>query len=291
MGRPKKDVTHIFNTVMHSKSFGDFIPLYESQPLYDTNGSYLSRMITVKFVDTGTIDTFRLTNVLTGEIKDVYRPNICGVACIGHVQIPTDTKIYDLFYDMIGRCYNPKRIEYSYYGARGITVCQRWLCFENFLEDVKHLPNFDIWYSGADYQLDKDTLQQGVPDNQKVYSPTTCMFINRLDNLKEEYLSRVPKNNFRGAQISSRHNDGTIIYATQVNPTPNTKIYLGSFYSREAAARLANEWFLANGRPLNRTNMSMAEAELYRAYNKNDKDKAPIIVDECKVLLYKLIDK
>lgn len=37
---------------------------------------------------------------------------------------------------MIARCTNPKMDSWKYYGARGITVCERWRQFALFLEDM-----------------------------------------------------------------------------------------------------------------------------------------------------------
>lgn len=37
---------------------------------------------------------------------------------------------------MKARCLNPKGKSYKDYGGRGITVCERWLTFENFLADM-----------------------------------------------------------------------------------------------------------------------------------------------------------
>jgi hypothetical protein len=41
---------------------------------------------------------------------------------------------------MITRCINPNNERYKDYGGRGITVCDRWLKFENFLEDMGECP-------------------------------------------------------------------------------------------------------------------------------------------------------
>lgn len=41
---------------------------------------------------------------------------------------------------MLQRCMNPKNTDYHSYGGRGITVCKRWLVFENFARDVGKRP-------------------------------------------------------------------------------------------------------------------------------------------------------
>ena len=46
------------------------------------------------------------------------------------------TPIHNNWWSMIQRCHNPKVKAYADYGARGISVCERWHTFENFLEDM-----------------------------------------------------------------------------------------------------------------------------------------------------------
>ena len=38
------------------------------------------------------------------------------------------------------RCINSKRQYYKYYGGRGIAVCDRWLSFEKFIQDMGERP-------------------------------------------------------------------------------------------------------------------------------------------------------
>jgi hypothetical protein len=38
------------------------------------------------------------------------------------------------------RCFNPRQRAYPRYGGRGITVCERWLIFENFYADMGDPP-------------------------------------------------------------------------------------------------------------------------------------------------------
>ncbi len=49
----------------------------------------------------------------------------------------SSTKLYYAWQATKTRCYNKGRLDYKYYGGRGIKVCDRWLnSFENFREDM-----------------------------------------------------------------------------------------------------------------------------------------------------------
>ena len=50
------------------------------------------------------------------------------------------TKTYRAWNAMKNRCFNPKTQGYEHYGARGITVCDKWMSFEGFLEDMGEAP-------------------------------------------------------------------------------------------------------------------------------------------------------
>ena len=41
---------------------------------------------------------------------------------------------------MIERCTNPNHASWKWYGGRGVTVCQRWLEFHNFVADMAPRP-------------------------------------------------------------------------------------------------------------------------------------------------------
>ena len=53
----------------------------------------------------------------------------------------THPDVYPSYVAMKGRCLNPNKSDYSYYGARGVSVCQRWIdSFESFVEDMGPRP-------------------------------------------------------------------------------------------------------------------------------------------------------
>lgn len=42
--------------------------------------------------------------------------------------------------EMIARCYDPSHPKYQDYGSAGIRVCERWICFRLFLQDMGERP-------------------------------------------------------------------------------------------------------------------------------------------------------
>jgi hypothetical protein len=59
----------------------------------------------------------------------------------GHCKVNARTKEWGAWNAMHRRCKYPSMDRYEKYGGRGITICERWNNFLNFLEDVGYAPS------------------------------------------------------------------------------------------------------------------------------------------------------
>lgn len=125
----------------------------------------------------------------------------------GTVHCPFDKKYYgvgylgldkdgnDFIYEMIERervlwsillrrCYSENSLGHrpSY---RGVEVCERWLCFANFLEDLPLIEGYENWLNSDQYHIDKD-----IKDDSTIYSLETCKFLHGSLNAKERMLRK-----------------------------------------------------------------------------------------------------
>ncbi|MCZ6897662.1 MAG: AP2 domain-containing protein [Betaproteobacteria bacterium] len=134
----------------------------------------------------------------------------------------TGTVEYGAWKNMHSRCYNTADPSYPNYGGRGISMCARWLKFENFYADMGERP---------------DNLTLERIDNEKGYEPSNCKWATRQEQSINQRMKKNNKSGFRG--VFYRNPDG---WGAQVNY--KYKPYLLGFFDTPKEAAEARDRFI-----------------------------------------------
>lgn len=170
---------------------GDIIPSeskYLGQVLINTQGQRFLvydcfrihpstvQMMKVRFLQTGYEATVKVFSITRRRVRDYCMPTIAGVGALGYARQSQDPKTFRLWEQMVLKCYSPKDVDYSRFGAKGITIAERWLRLDRFTEDIKELEG----YNEEAYRDGKLILV--LKEGQTEYAFDNCHF-----ELIEEY--------------------------------------------------------------------------------------------------------
>lgn len=96
----------------------------------------------------------------------------------GHTPRGKRTRTYESWLHLINRCTNANDPKFSYYGGKGVTVCERWrTSFANFLADMGECPpglEIDRW-----------------PDKLGNYEPGNCRWATELQQQRNKSSNRI----------------------------------------------------------------------------------------------------
>ena len=141
-------------------------------------------------------------------------------------------RFYQTWYAMKYRCYNTKRREYKWYGARGMTVCEEW-------QDVT---NFVAWAESTHPNMEGYTLDR--IDNDKGYSPENCTW---SDKTTQAINQRRMKNNTSG-YVGIYWNKASKKWDAKIGV--NSKlVHIGTFPLIENAIEARDNYIIENGLP------------------------------------------
>lgn len=84
---------------------------------------------------------------------------------------------YNTWVNIRARCFNKKHKSYHDYGARGISVCERWLKFDDFIADIGDKPS------------PKHSIER--KDNNGNYEPDNCKWATKTQQARNKRSNRV----------------------------------------------------------------------------------------------------
>ena len=114
-----------------------------------------------------------MDRVFSKSALSQYKSCGCDRTRYGFGKTPENT----VWRKMKERCYNKNKDNYSYYGGRGIKVCDRWLNdFEAFLYDMGERPT-------PKHQLDRI-------DSDGDYEPGNCRWVTKSENMINRKVKR-----------------------------------------------------------------------------------------------------
>jgi hypothetical protein len=181
--------------------------------------------VQVKFIGYVDVITTHAGSIRSGNVKNPMMLNVqdTGYYGIGIYAQKSHKVAYQTWVDMIKRCYNPYTLNTNNPTYRDCFVCKEWHNFQVFAK----------WFYTSNYQngwqLDKDIINQ----NNKVYSPEACAFVDRETNTATIIAGSIRGKYMLGVTWSRKNKN----FVARCKNGSNTKIHLGCFSTEIEAYR------------------------------------------------------
>ena len=180
----------------------------------------------------GTIFKARASNVNRGVTRS------CGCYQKEFTRINKTThglkkhRLYNTWKNIQKRVFDKKNSHYMYYGGRGITVCERWLKIENFIEDM---------YPSYEEGLSIDRI-----DVNGNYEPSNCRWATMS-------MQTINRNNFSNSISKYRgvtFNKSNNMWQSRIQINKK-RVSMGYFKTEEEAMMARNNYIIQNNIPCN----------------------------------------
>ena len=165
------------------------------------------------------------SNFINGKIRNPNIPSVYGVGIVGD-KYPTNNskkkiKEYQCWADLLFRVYGNKRNDSTSLRYKECTICDEWLYYPNFYEWLHNQENFDKWYNGERWCLDKDIIIKG----NKIYSPETCCLVP--NNVNTLFVKKDANRGGLPIGVTKNHNKFMALCSTPLLGMHNK--YLGNY--------------------------------------------------------------
>lgn len=140
--------------------------------------------------------------------------------------------IFGVWRNMCRRVLDPTASDFSYYGGRGVKVCNEWLQFKPFYDWAK-----DKWEQGL--ELDRK-------DANGDYTPKNCRFVSSSDNMANRRLFSNNTSGYTGVIYIKELNK--CIARLDYKPLGG-RVIIGYFSTPKEAAIARNDFIIGNNLP------------------------------------------
>lgn len=131
--------------------------------------------------DCGNYTTVMATKLASGETKScgcIRKENTSKMFAKHHL---TKKSLHNAWLNMKNRCDNPKFVEYKHYGGKGVTYCNEWRNFENFM----------FWALSNGYSDKKDANGRNLLSLDRIdtngnYEPSNCKWSTRIEQARNK---------------------------------------------------------------------------------------------------------
>ena len=163
------------------------------------------------------------------QINSVKNGNTKSCGCYTKKHGMSNTRLYNILKTIKDRVLNPKNKAYSYYGRRGITICDEWK--NDFM-------SFYNWAMSNGYS---DELSIDRINNDGNYEPSNCRWTTKTIQSRN---TRIQKNNTSGYKgVSYFKRDGNYLTYIYIK---SKRIHLGYFQTAVEGAVAYNNYIISN---------------------------------------------
>jgi hypothetical protein len=121
-----------------------------------------------------------------------------------------DHPLYQVWERMLRRCCDPNCSDYPSYGAKGITVCDRWFSIENFISDMDCRP--------TGYTLERK-------DNKNGYSPENCIWASKATQARNRRTTKLTLIDIENIRVLRSVNKYTYSHIGSIYNVDQSTIY------------------------------------------------------------------